>query len=141
MSALSCWQGIANAIRGVEGLRGVTLGEPTGDMDLPCLYIAYASFGHPLRNTPPGRNMTGTSHAFAARLVIQWVDNAQAEMQLITLVDRIPAAIDQDGHLSGILNSGIAYCDAGVTGFASIGSVLYRIVDYSITVLEKQPAG
>ena len=137
MSALTCYQGIAAAFRGVEGLRGLMLGEPTGDMDLPCLYIAYASFERPLRNSPPARNLTGMRHIFAARLVIQWVDNSQAEMQLITLLDQIPAALDLDPHLSGLMHSGAAYCDTGVTGFASIGGVLYRIVDYQITVLEK----
>jgi hypothetical protein len=137
VSAQTCCLGITAAFRQVEGLRGVLLGEPTGDMDLPCLYIAYASFDRPLRNTPPARNLTGMRHLFVARLVIQWVDFQQAEQQLIALLDRIPQALDDDGHLSGLLDRGMAYCDAGVTGFAGIGGVLYRIVDYQITVLEK----
>jgi len=137
VSALTVWQGLEVAFRTVDNLRGVLLGEPTGDMDLPCLYGAYESFDRPLRNSPPARNTTGMHHIFACRLVIRWVDNAQAEMQLITLVDAIPAAIDADLHLGGRLNAGAAYCPAGITGFADIGGVRYRVVDYAVHCLEK----
>jgi len=138
VSALSCYQGLESAFRGIAGLRGVMLGEPSGNMDLPCLYTAYQSFDRPLRNSPPARNITGMSHQFACRLVIQWQDNAQAEMQLLTFLDAIPDAIDADPRLGGRLYGGVAWCASGITGFVRIGDVLYRIVDYAITVLEKR---
>jgi hypothetical protein len=138
MSALSCWQGLDAAFRTVAGLRGVTLGEPTGDLDLPALYGAYQSFTRPLRNSPPARNVSGMHHIFACRLVIRHVDNAQAEMQLLTLLDAIPDAIDLDPKLGGRVNSGMAYCSAGVSGFARLGEVVYRIVDFTVEILDKR---
>ena len=117
MSALTCWQGLEQVFRTIDGLRGVMLAEPTGDMDLPCLYTAYQSFDRPLRNSPPARNVTGMHHIFACRLVIRFVDNAQCEMQLLTLLDAIPDAIDLDPKLGGRVNSGMAYCGSGRDGF------------------------
>lgn len=137
MSALTAWQGLEAAFRTIDGLRGITLGEPSGDLDLPAIYGAYQQFTRPLRNSPPARNQTGMGHIFACRLVIRWVENAAAEMQLITLLDAIPDAIDADPHLSGRVNDGMAWCPAGVSGFATIGGVLYRVVDYEVRVMHK----
>ena len=138
MSVLACYQGLEAAWRGVDGLRGVLLGSPTGDMDLPCLYVAYASFDRTLRNNPPGRNLTGMAHLFVARLVIRWVDFQAAEMQLLTLMDAIPDAIDRDPQLGGRLYGGVARVERAITGFAEIGGVLYRVVDYDVTVAQKR---
>lgn len=138
MSALTCWQGLESVFRTIDGLRGVVLGEPSGDMDLPCLYTAYQQFDRPLRGSPPARNVTGMHHIFACRLVIRWVDNPAAEMQLISLLDAIPDAIDADPKLGARINSGMAYCAGAVSGFAGIGGVLYRVVDYRIDVMDKR---
>jgi len=138
MSALTVYQGLESVFRGIVGLRSVILGEPTGNMELPGLYTAYQEFTRPLRNNPPARNLTAMDHTFACRLVIQWVDNANAEMQLLTLLDAIPDAIDANPNLSGKLPHGTCYINAGITGFATIGGVLYRIVDYTVHALEKR---
>jgi hypothetical protein len=138
MSALTVWQGLEERFRTVQGLRTVLLGNPTGDLDLPGLYTAYQQFTRPLRNARPARNVTGMTHLFASRLVIRWVDFQQAEMQLLTLIDAIPDSIDLDPRLGGRLNSGLAYCADGISGFAEIGNVLYRVVDFSLQVLEKR---
>jgi hypothetical protein len=50
----------------------------------------------------------------------------------------IPDAIDRDPRLGRRLAGGMAYCSEGITGFATIGGVEYRIVDFSIRVLEKR---
>jgi len=138
VSALTAWQGLEAAFRTIAGLRGITLGEPTGDLELPAIYGAYQEFTRPLRNSPPARNMTGMHHVFACRLVIRWVENANAEMQLLTLLDAIPDSIDRDPKLGARIDSGMAYCASGVSGFATIGGVLYRVVDYSVDVIDKR---
>src|SRR5262245_33375593 len=132
MSALVVYQGLEERFRTIDGLRGITLGEPTGDLDLPNLYLAYQQFDRPIRSAPPARNVSVMNHLFAARLVIRWVDNGQAEMQLLTLLDAIPDALDADPRLGGRLRDGYAYCSDGIAGFADIGDVRYRIVDYLI---------
>ena len=129
--------GLEERFRTIPGIGSVELGEPTGNMTLPCLYTVYGSFERPLRNSPPARNQTGMKHILGTRLVIQWVDFGAAERQLFTLVDLIPASIEADPHLGGRLNAGAAYCAAGVSGHAVIGEVKYRVVDYEITILEK----
>jgi hypothetical protein len=138
MSALTMWQGLEERFRSVDGLRGVVLGNPTGDMDLPALYTVYRQFTRPLRNAPPASNLTGMNHVFLARLVIRFVDYAQSEMELITLLDAIPDSIDRDPRLGGRLAGGMAYCSDGITGLAGIGDVQYRVVDYTIKILEKR---
>src|SRR5262245_21397669 len=125
MSALTIAQGLQDVFRELAGLKSIMLGEPTGSMDLPGLYIAYQEFTRPLRNSSPARNLTGMDHIFACRLIIQWVENNQAEMQLITLLDAIPDAIDRSPTLGTTIPHGVAYCPAGIAGFATIGGVLY----------------
>jgi hypothetical protein len=138
MSALVCYQGLEAVFRSIPGVRSVLLGEPTGDMDLPGVYTAYTSFTRPLRNNPPANNLTGMEHTFNTWLVIRWVENSQAEMQLLTLLDAIPDAIDADPRLGGRLTGGLARCTAGQAGYATIGGVLYRVATYTIEVLEKR---
>lgn len=138
MSALTMWQGLEERWKTIDGLRSISLGNPTGDMELPALYTVYSQFARPLRNAPPASNLTGMNHVFLARLVIRFVDYAQSEMELITLLDEIPDAIDRDPRLGGRLAGGIAYCSDGITGFAEIGGVQYRIVDYTVKIMEKR---
>lgn len=138
MSAVTVYQGLEERFRTVDGLRTVMLGSPSGDLDLPGLYTAYQSFGRPLRNAPPASNITGMQHVYATRLVIRWQDFQQAEMQLLTLLDAIPDSIDEDPRLGSRVGAGYAWCSDAITGFAEIGGVTYRVVDYTIHVLEKR---
>lgn len=138
MSAVTVWQGIEERMRAVDGLQTILLGEPQSVHDFPALYGAYLRFARPLRNTPPARNLVGMDHQFVLRLVVQWVDNPQAEMQLLSLLDAIPDAIDADPKLGGRLLGGMAYISEGAAGFAKIGRVDHRVVDYTLHVLEKR---
>ena len=138
MSALTCWQGLEDIYRTIDGVRVILLGEPAAIHDSPMIYTVYQSFDRPLRNSPPARNVTGMHHVFTSRLVIRWVENSQAEMQLLTLLDSIPDAIDADPKLGGRVNSGMAYCSTGSSAFSTIGGVLYLVADYRIDVLDKR---
>lgn len=140
MSALTVYTGLEAVLLQIDGLNAVILGEPTAVHDPPLLYVAYQEFDRPLRNSPPARNLVGMAHTFALRLVIQWVDNPEAERQLLTLLDEIPDAIDADPRLDSQLEKGIARVTTGLAGFATIGGTLYRIVDYTLEVLEKREA-
>ncbi len=138
MSAVTVWQGIEERMRTIDGLQTILLGEPQSVHNFPALYGAYERFTRPLRNAPPARNLTGMDHLFVLRLVIQWVDNPQAEMQLLSLLDAIPDAIDRDPKLGGRITGGMAYISDGAAGFAKIGGVDHRVVDYTLHVLEKR---
>lgn len=138
MSALTIYQGLEVRFRTIPGLANILLGEPTGVQETPALYTVYQQFDRPLRNSPPAQNLTGMTHLFAHRLVLQFVDNPQCEMQLLAFLDAIPDSVDLDPHLGGRLTKGMAFIGSGITGFATIGAVQYRIVDYLGTVLEKR---
>ena len=137
MSAVTVYQGLESIFRTVDGLRTVMLGEPTGDMDLPGLYTAFDDFDRPLEGRPPGDNVTGMTYHFVHRLMIQWVDFQQAEMQLLTFINKIPSAVAHDAQLGGRLTSGTAKIVAGRAGFVTIGGVKYRVVDFRSETLEK----
>lgn len=137
MSALTVYAGLEAVLTPIEGLNAVILGEPTAIHDPPALYVVYQSFQRVLRSNPPASNLTGMQHVYALRLVIQWQDNLEAEYQLLSLIDPIPAAIDADPQLSGAITRGAARITDATTGFATIGGTLYRICDYTCEVLEK----
>jgi hypothetical protein len=137
MSALTVYQGLESVFRGVDSLRTIMLGEPTGDLDLPGLYTAFESFDRPLEGRPPGDNVTGMTYRFVHRLMIQWVDFQQAEMQLLTFINKIPFAVASDPQLGGRITSGVAKIVAGDAGFVTIGGVKYRVVDFRSETLEK----
>lgn len=132
------WHALEARLRTIDGLTNIVLGEPTSIQDAPCLIGVYGSLDILLKSEPPARNINGTNHVFALRLAVKWQDNPQAEMQLLTLVDRIPAAID--AHLGAALNKGMARCSGGVSGFAEYGKEKFRVVDYTVNVLEKEDA-
>jgi hypothetical protein len=137
VSAVTVWQGLEERLRTVDGLQNVLLGEPSSVHDWPAIYGAYERFTHPLKNSPPARGIVGFDHVFVLRLCIQWVDNPQAEMQLLSLLTAIPLAIDADPKLAGRIGGGMAHIDEGAAGFAEIGGVKCRVVDYTCQVLEK----
>lgn len=138
MSAVTLWHALEARLKTIPGLTNIMLGEPPTIQEAPALLVAYGGQEGILRSDPPARNINGTSHVFALRLAIKWQDNPQAEMQLITLIDLIPAAVDT--HLGNTLSKGHARVSGAVTGFAEYGKEKFRVADYTCTILEKQEA-
>jgi len=137
MSALTVYQGLEERFRTVSGLQNIILWEPTAAHALPALYTALERFERPMASQPPADNVTAMRYFFTHRLVIQWQDNAAAEMQLLTLLNAIPAAVDADPKLGNRITSGNARISDGIAAYIKIGDTLYRIVDYTGEVLEK----
>lgn len=141
MSALTVWQGLEERFRTIDDLPGgVLLGNPSSIQATPLLYAVYASAEQVLRSTAPARNLDGITHTFAVRIVFQHVDNPAAEMQLLTLADSVPSAINADPRLGDRLNGGVARSTEALTGFVKIGDVIYRVLEFTVTVLEKREA-
>ena len=103
MSAVTVWQGLEERLRTVDGLQNVLLGEPQSVHDFPAVYGAYERFTHPLKNSPPARGLIAFDHVFVLRLCIRWVDNPQAEMQLLTLATAIPLNLKLHQRALGVL--------------------------------------
>lgn len=64
------------------------------------------------------------------RLVLQWQENDQSELQLIPLVNEIPYRIDQDPTLGGRVNMGLAQIGDIQSGFVVISGTKYRCCDF-----------
>ena len=140
MSAVLVWQGLAEAFRTIDGLTTILLGEPTSIQETPLLYAGYASADQIMRSQAPARNLDGITHLFAVRLVFDYQDNPQAEMQLLTLADSVPSAINADSRLGGRLAGGVAKSTSAISGFAMIAKKLYRVLEFEVTVIEKRTA-
>lgn len=138
MSAVTIWHALEVRLRTIQGLPNIMLGEPTAIHEAPALIVVYGSQDVILKSSPPARNLNGVSHVFALRLAIKWQDNPSAEMQLLTLVDAIPAAVD--AHLGDTMGKGLARVSGAVTGFAEYGTEKFRIADYTCTIFEKEAA-
>ena len=132
MSALTMWQGLEERLKTIEGLTNILLGEPTSIHDTPAIYTVLAS----VVRSQEGQ-VTAMRYSFIHRLVIRWQDNPQAEMQLLTLLNAIPASIDKSPTLGGRITQGLARVTTGDAGYVPIGDTLYRICDFTSDVLEK----
>jgi hypothetical protein len=140
MSAVTVWVGLEERFRTIDGIAAIVLGEPSSVQATPLLYAAYAGADQIFRSSAPARNLDGITHTFAVRLVFDYQDNPQAEMQLLHLADSVPAAINEDPRLDDRLYSGIASSTAALSGFARIADKTYRILEFTVTVKEKRSA-
>lgn len=130
--SLIIYQGIEEQLRSVNGLKSLILGEPSEDFETPGIYSAFLRFDR--RGLG---QITGMTYYWAHRLVIRWIDNPQAEMQLITLINRICAAIDDDPTLGARVTRGVSRMDSGDAGFATINKTKYRICDFTSITVDK----
>jgi len=126
------YQGLEERFKTINGLTNILLGEPTAIQDAPALYTALASF----ERSQHGQ-ITAMRYRFTHRLIIVWQDNLQAEMQLLTLLNAIPASVDLSPTLGGRIVEGLAKVTGGDAGYAKIGETLYRVCDFVGDVLEK----
>ena len=138
MSAATVWKALKVKYKAIQGIKDIVLGEPTTVHATPLIYAAYDSFDRPLQSEPPARNLTGTTHQFAMRLLLDLTDPQTAEEQLLEFVDRIPDAIAADAHLDQTIASGHASVRSGVTGYITIAKTLFRMMEFTCTVLEKR---
>lgn len=140
MSAATVWVGLEERFRTIQGLAAIQLGEPTAIETTPLLYAAYDSVDTIMRSSAPARNLDGLTHIFGVRLVFDYQDNPSAEMQLLTLADSVPSAINDDPRLGGRLSGGVAVSTRAQSGFAVIAKKVYRVLDFVVTVIEKKSA-
>lgn len=84
--------------------------------------------------------LTEMRYRILHRLLIQWQDNEEAELELMPLVQRVPASVDLDPTLGGrvTLGSG-AFVGRGESGFTTISTTKYRCLDFISTVSTKAP--
>lgn len=139
MSATTVYQGLAEVLGTIPGIKTVRLGEPTAIHEPPAIYTVFADFDRSLAGQPPADNLTAMTYHFQHRLYLLWQDNEQATWQLLSYVNVIPAAIDANPRLGGRLGRGIAKMTRGDAGFITVGGTKYLVCDFTTEVLEKAP--
>lgn len=126
------YQGLEERFKTIQGLTNIILGEPTSIQATPALYTALMRF----ERSQDGQ-VTAMRYTFTHRLIIQAQDGAQAEMQLLSLLNAIPASVDLSPTLGGRIVAGLAKVTAGDTGYMQVAETLYRICDFVGDILEK----
>lgn len=131
MSAVLMWQGLEERFKTISGLTNILLGEPTSIQDTPALCTVLDRF----ERATTGQ-VTTMRYFFAHRLIIPWQDNPEAEMQLLTLLNAIPASIDASPMLGGRIVQGMAKITVGNSSYVPIGKTLYRVCDFTSDIKE-----
>ena len=73
------------------------------------------------------------------RIVFQWQDNEACEQELRPFIHRVPAAIDLDPQLGGLITQGLAKVDEIVSGFVVISNEKFRCLDFFLDAPTKAP--
>lgn len=140
MSAATVWAGLDERFRTIEGIAAVLLGEPTTVHATPLLFAEYASADQIMRSVAPAHNIDGLTHIFTVWILFDTQENAQTEMQLLTLADSVPRAINIDPRLAQRLYGGYATSTSALAGRMSVASKLYRALQFTVTIKEKAAA-
>lgn len=142
MSYAAIAEGLSEVLATATGVELVLDHEPTSVQAWPLVYHLFSDGDRSISG-----QVTRMTYRTLARVCIRWQDNDAAEAELNALLNAIPAAIDADPQLSGVLaeNNLTGYHGGKVkvttisSGFATIGGVLVRVLDVTIESFEKFP--
>lgn len=109
--------------------------EPKSIQSRPTLYSLLDSIQRETRG-----QVTTMRYRILHRLVFQWQENEESEKELLKFVNSVPAAIDRDSNLGGLVDLGMAKISDGSTGFVIISQTKYRCLDFFSDVLTKAAA-
>lgn len=126
MSYAALNQLVVDRLQGLPSIAVVLNYEPTTIVDYPTCYVLLDRVE--LNDTVGGSERIYT---LIARVLFRWVDNEQAEIELMPLVDALPGVID--GATSGWDEIRVKEISAV---FVSIGGVMYRALDCYVTAKE-----
>src|SRR5437660_1224261 len=98
--------------------------EPRSIQTSPTLYTLLDAFQ---RNT--SGQVTAMKFRLLHRICVQWQDNEESEAELLTFVHSVPAAIDANPTLGGLITMGVARISEGQSGFVIISGTKYRSLD------------
>lgn len=132
MSYADVVEGLHERLATVSALKVVLDYVPTSVQDCPIVWSALDS----MKVTRSGQ-VRAVTYRTLHRVAVRWQDNEQAELEVIPLVDAIPAAVEADPHLGGRLVSGFAEIDECQLQWGTIGGIEYRLLDFYSTVVEK----
>lgn len=136
MSYTTCRAALTEVLKGVQPRIPVILAyEPTQLQDFPTLYTLFAS----AERAADSPGIIAMRYRLIARLCFRWQDNEGAELETEPYINALPAVIDANAGLGGVLNSGLAKVPTIQGVFVSIGGTVYRALDFTVDILEKAP--
>lgn len=117
---------VAAKIAAMGGMDGGCLRyEPQSVDTTPMAYLLFDSRDH---NFVRQARTFESSYQMLLRVVIQWQENEQAELELMPWVDSVPEALESD---LALVREGVRV--AGCTGgFVTINGVLFRVLDFDV---------
>lgn len=128
--------GVLERLNTIPALTGKCYGYEPTSIDPPTCYVLLDGYQRALAG-----QITTMTYRLLARTCIRWQDNEQAELELDAYANSVPAAIDTDPQLAARLQKGVAKVTSAQAVFVSIGGTLYRALDTTIEVLEKDTFG
>jgi hypothetical protein len=129
--------GLVAALRArVPALKSVLDYEPARVDATPMAYVLFDA-----SSILPAGQLSARHFRPLVRVVVQWVDNEQAERQIAQFVDQVIAAVDADPFLGGAITSGYARVIEQQGVFVVINKTTYRALDCTIDALSKVPYG
>jgi hypothetical protein len=132
MSYQAILTGLQTQLKTVVGIRAVLDYVPTSVQTAPLIYSVLDS-----AEIVRSGQVRAVRYRILHRLCVRWQDNERAEWEIIPLVDAIPAAIEADPHLGGVLTAGYAEINEIEAAWVTIGGIEYRVLDFYSTVIEK----
>lgn len=99
----------------------------------PCLYTVLGSI--PEMNQFP--HLEEIKYDILLRLLLRYTDAEKAEDDAVTFIDRIITAYRSAVALDGTLVDGTARLIGGRAGYIAVGSVIYRMIEFTLRVTER----
>ena len=121
-------EGLVERLETIVSLKSVLPYTPTAIHDWPMAYLLFNRGQYILAAQSTNR------YFVTVRVVVGWQDWGVAEEQIMPYVDEVPEAIHADPQLGGRLTSGIAMVTEAEGGWASIGNVESRVIDFEVNV-------
>lgn len=116
----------------IEGIRETYKYEPMTPAT-PCLYTVLGSI--PEMNQFP--HMEEIQYDILLRLLLRYTNAEKAEIDAVTFIDRIITAYRSSVALDGVLADGTARLIGGRAGYVAVGSVIYRLIEFTLRVIER----
>ena len=137
MSYADVVEGLHSRFGSLNTIQAILDYEPTAVQTLPTMY----SLLDKVSRQYDGGSVVRITYYILHRLLFRWQDYEQAEEDLIPYVNSIPAAVDKDPQLGGLLVGGESAITAVDAVFVSIGGTIYRALDFTSESIELCPLG
>lgn len=118
----------------VTALEALLDHEPRSIHNSSLLYSLYKE----TRRAQHGQVLSET-HQFTHRACFSYADPQAAEKAVRGVVTAVPLSVEQDPQLGHRITSGGAVVEEGRGGFVLIDGTVYRVVDFTSTVVVKRP--